>query len=51
MHADTDQATYWKTMARLTGHSTRYLKVRACVRAMVCLIPVAVPFASILTSK
>lgn len=33
MHTDADTATYWQTMARLTGHSVRYLKVRAVVRA------------------
>lgn len=32
MHTETDRATYWHTMARLTGHSVRYLKVRAVVR-------------------
>ena len=51
MHAETDTATYWQTMARLTGHSVRYLKVRAWVRAMVCVLPLAIPFASLLHTK
>lgn len=34
MHADTDRALYWQTMARLTGHSVRYLRTRAVVRAV-----------------
>lgn len=33
MHAESDRSLYWQTMARLTGHSVRYLKVRAVVRA------------------
>lgn len=32
MHAETDTAMYWQTMARLTGHSVRYLRVRTLVR-------------------
>ena len=51
MHADTDTATYWQTMARLTGHSVRYLKVRAWVRAALCVCVVVVPFASALPIK
>ena len=51
MHAETDRATYWQTVSRLTGHSVRYLKVRACVRAMVCALPIAIPFASLLHTK
>lgn len=39
MHAETDTATYWQTMARLTGHSVRYLRIRSCVRAAVVAIP------------
>lgn len=32
MHTSEDTATYWQTMARLTGHSVRYLRVRALLR-------------------
>lgn len=39
MHTDTDKGTYYATMARLTGHSRRYLVVRAWVRAMVVALP------------
>lgn len=39
MHAETDQATYYVTMARITGHSRRYLVVRTWVRAAVATVP------------
>lgn len=39
MHADTDTATYYATMARLTGHTRRYLAVRAWVRTTVATVP------------
>lgn len=48
MHTDTDKATYYNTMSRLTGHSVRYLKVRTCVRLAVATMAVCIPFASIL---
>lgn len=51
MHADTDTATYWQTMSRMTGHSVRYLKVRALVRATLCTLAVVIPFASTLPLK
>jgi len=51
MHADTDTATYYATMTRLTGHSRRYLVVRAWVRAALCTCAVVVPFASALPIK
>lgn len=51
MHADTDMATYWQTMARMTGHSVRYLKVRALVRATLCTLALVVPFASAIPLK
>lgn len=43
MHAETDRATYWQTVSRLTGHSVRYLRVRATVRAawMLAILPIA----------
>lgn len=44
MHTETDHATYWQTMARLTGHSTRYLKVRAWVRALLCTVPITAAY-------
>lgn len=50
MHTDTDQATYWQTMARLTGHSVRYLKVRAWVRAGVATVPIVSAFAYALSN-
>lgn len=33
MHTDKDDATMYATLARYTGHSVRYLRVRAVVRA------------------
>ncbi|QDH48015.1 hypothetical protein SEA_HUBBS_121 [Microbacterium phage Hubbs] len=51
MHADTDQATYYATMARLTGHSRRYLVVRAWVRAAVATVPLVSTFAAYLLTK
>lgn len=48
MHADTDMATYWQTMARLTGHTPRYLKVRAWVRATVATVPLLSAFVAYL---
>lgn len=51
MHAETDQATYWQTMARLTGHTVRYLKVRAWVRATVATCAVVIPFTALLPIK
>lgn len=32
MNAETDRTGYWENMSRWTGHSVRYLKVRAVVR-------------------
>ena len=49
MHADTDRATYYGTMSRLTGHSVRYLKVRTAVRVCVALIPFSALFSFALT--
>lgn len=37
MHIEADRATYYATMTRLTGHSRRYLVVRAWVRALLPL--------------
>ena len=51
MHAETDRATYWQTLARLTGHSERYLKVRAAARAAVAILPILIPFSAILATK
>lgn len=51
MHTEQDKATYWQTMARLTGHTVRYLKVRAWVRAMVAVVPITAAFVSALLSK
>lgn len=51
MHTDTDQATYWQTMSRITGHTVRYLKVRAWVRALVAVVPITAAFLSALPVK
>lgn len=45
MHTDTDQATYYATMTRLTGHSRRYLVARAWVRAAVAIVPISAAYA------
>jgi hypothetical protein len=45
MHTDTDRATYYATMTRLTGHSRRYLVVRAWVRAIVAVVPITAAYA------
>lgn len=49
MHTDTDKGTYYATMARLTGHSRRYLVVRAWVRAVVAVVPIVLAYAYSLT--
>ena len=49
MHTDTDKATYYGTMSRLTGHSVRYLKVRTAVRLCVALLPMSTLFSFALT--
>lgn len=49
MHTHNDKATYYSTMSRLTGHSTRYLIVRAWVRAAVAVVPLSALFAYSLT--
>lgn len=49
MHTDTDKATYYATMSRLTGHSVRYLKVRTAVRLCVALAPLSALFSFALT--
>lgn len=43
MHSEHDKATYFHTLSRMTGHSVRYLRVRAAVRAawMLTILPVA----------
>ncbi|QCS26949.1 hypothetical protein SEA_HORTUS1_7 [Microbacterium phage Hortus1] len=52
MHTENDRATYYATMRKYTGHSRRYLVVRAWVRAAVATLPIAVPFAHyLITSK
>jgi len=51
MHTDTDRATYYGTMSRITGHSVRYLKVRTAVRVTLSAMAVCIPFASILINK
>lgn len=50
MHTDTDKATYYGTMSRLTGHSVRYLKVRTAVRLTLATLALCVPFASYLAN-
>lgn len=45
MHAETDQAGYYATLSKLTGHSVRYLRVRACVRAALVVACTVLPFA------
>lgn len=49
MHTDTDKATYYSTMSRMTGHSVRYLRVRTAVRVCVALIPLSTLFSLALT--
>lgn len=49
MHTDTDKATYYGTMSRLTGHSMRYLRVRTAVRLCVALVPLSALFSFALT--
>lgn len=49
MNAETDRATYWQAMARYTGRSVRYLKVRALVRAAVAIVPISAAYAYALT--
>ena len=49
MHTDTDKATYYGTMSRLTGHSVRYLKARTAVRLCVTLVPFSALFSFALT--
>ena len=49
MHTDTDKATYYGTMSRLTGHSVRYLRVRTAVRLCVALAPLSALFSFALT--
>lgn len=51
MHAESDQATYYETMSKYTGHSRRYLVVRAWVRAALVTLALVVPFASNLPIK
>lgn len=51
MHTDTDQATYYATMRKYTGHSRRYLMVRAWVRTVVAVVPVTLAFVSALIVK
>lgn len=34
MHTETDQRLKWETLSRLTGHSVRYLIIRAWVRGL-----------------
>lgn len=48
MHTEQDTATYYATMSRLTGHSRRYLVVRAWVRAALVTCALVIPFASTL---
>lgn len=49
MHTEQDRATYWQTLSRLTGHTVRYLKLRAWVRATVVAVPLASLFTYALT--
>ena len=51
MHSETDTATYWQTMSRMTGHTVRYLKVRALVRGALVACALVIPFASVLPLK
>lgn len=51
MHAETDKATYYATMQKYTGHSVRYLRVRAWVRAAVVAVPLLAPFTAYLLTK
>jgi len=51
MHTEQDRATYYATMSKYTGHSARYLRVRAWVRGLVVGTPLVVPFVSILINK
>lgn len=46
MHAETDRATYYATMTRLTGRSRRYLIVRSWVRAAFVTGALLIPFAT-----
>lgn len=39
MNAETDPRTKWATLSRYTGHSVRYLRIRAAVRAAVVTVP------------
>lgn len=50
MHTETDTRTKWDTMARYTGHSVRYLRLRAAVRVCVALLPLMGTYAYALTS-
>lgn len=49
MHTETDKATYYSTMSRMTGHSVRYLKARTAVRVCVALMPLSTLFSFALT--
>lgn len=51
MHAETDATGYYATLSKLTGHSVRYLRIRACVRAALCTLALVIPFASNLPLK
>lgn len=51
MHAETDKATYYSTMSRMTGHSVRHLRVRTGVRVALAALALVVPFASALPVK
>lgn len=51
MHAETDATGYYATLSRLTGHSVRYLRVRACVRAALCTLAIVLPLSHALPVK
>ncbi|QWS69375.1 hypothetical protein SEA_NECROPHOXINUS_125 [Microbacterium phage Necrophoxinus] len=45
MHAESDSTGYYAALSRLTGHSVRYLRIRAAVRAVVAIVPISAAYA------
>lgn len=41
MHTEIDQLTKWQTLSKITGHSVRYLRIRAAVRVTLAWAPIA----------
>lgn len=50
MNAETDPSTRYATLSAYTGKSVRYYRIRAYIRALVAVGPIAAAFASILAT-